>query len=54
METITNITNEAPIEIKNLTADNIPRFPSCNLITSLKLNYKENKPMINYECEIII
>ena len=51
METITNITNEAPIEIKNLTADNIPRFPSCNLITSLKLNYKENKPMINYECE---
>ena len=51
MEKINNTPNEAAPVIKNLTADDIPRCPSCNLISSLKLNYEENKPMINYECE---
>ena len=51
MEKNNNIPNEAAPVIQNLTADDIPRCPSCNLISSLKLNYKENKPMINYECE---
>ena len=31
--------------------DDIPRCPECNLITSLKLYYKEGKPLINYFCE---
>ena len=31
--------------------DNIPRCPECNLISSLKLYYKEGKPIINYYCE---
>ena len=31
--------------------DNIPRCPECNLISSLNLNYKEGKPIINYFCE---
>ena len=31
--------------------DNIPRCPECNLISSLKLKYKEGKPIINYMCE---
>ena len=31
--------------------DNIPRCPECNLISSLKLNYKEGIPIINYYCE---
>ena len=31
--------------------DNIPRCPECNLISSLNLIYKENKPIINYCCE---
>ena len=30
---------------------NIPRCPECNLISSLKLYYKEGKPIINYYCE---
>ena len=51
MEKNNNIPNEAAPVIQNLIADDIPRYPSCNLISSLKLNYKENKPMINYECE---
>ncbi len=31
--------------------DNIPRCPECNLISSLKLNYKDGKSSINYSCE---
>ncbi len=31
--------------------DNITRCPECNLISSLKLYYKEGKPIINYYCE---
>ena len=31
--------------------DNIPRCLECNLISSLKLYYKEGKPIINYFCE---
>ena len=39
-------------EIKrNNNLDNIPRCLECNLISSLKLYYKEGKPMINYACE---
>ena len=30
---------------------NIPRCLECNLIPSLKLYYKEGKPLINYFCE---
>ena len=36
-------------EFKDL--DNIPRCPECNLISSLKLYYKEGKPIMNYFCE---
>ena len=36
---------------KGLNIDNIPRCPECNLISSLKLNYKESKPIIHYICE---
>ena len=49
MEKINNIPNEAPPVINN--QDNITRCIECNLICSLKLNYKEGKPFINYECE---
>ena len=31
--------------------DNITSCLECNLISSLKLNYKEGKPIINYYCE---
>ena len=34
-----------------LEIDNIPRCPECNLISSLKLNYKDGKSSINYSCE---
>ena len=33
----------------NMTLDDIPRCPNCNLISSLQLYYKDNKPIINYE-----
>ena len=36
---------------KGINIDNIPRCPECNLISSLKLNYKESKPIIHYICE---
>ena len=49
MEKIINIHNEAPPVIYN--QDDISRFVECNLICLLKLNYKEGKPFINYECE---
>ena len=38
-------------KIQGLNIDNIPRCPECNLISSLKLYYKEGKPIINYYCE---
>ena len=50
MEKIDNIT----ISDKEPTfndIDNITRCPECNLISSLKLYYKEGKPIINYYCE---
>ena len=34
-----------------LLQDDITRCVECNLICLLKLNYKEGKPLINYECE---
>ena len=37
--------------ITDFTLDNIPRCLECNLISSLKLSYKENKPIITYSCE---
>ena len=37
--------------LNNINLDNIPRCPKCNLISLLKLNYKEGKPIINYSCE---
>jgi len=36
---------------KYMILDNISRCPDCNLISSLKLFYKENKPIINYYWE---
>ena len=39
------------VNINNMTFDNITRYPDCNLISSLKLAYKEGKPIINYYCE---
>ena len=49
MEKIINIRNEAPPVIYN--QDDITRCIECNLICLLKLNYKEGRPFINYECE---
>ena len=49
MEKIINIRNEAPPVIYN--QDDITRCVECNLICLLKLNYKEGRPFINYECE---
>jgi len=37
--------------INNMDFDNITRCPDCNLISSLKFDYKEGKPFINYCCE---
>ena len=34
-----------------LLQDDITRYVKCNLICLLKLNYKEGKPCIDYECE---
>ncbi len=49
MEKMNNTPNEAAPVIYKL--DDIPRCPKCNLICSLKLNYKEGNSMIDYECE---
>ena len=49
MEKMNNRPNEAAPIIDKL--DDIPRCPDCNLICSLKLNYKEGNSMIDYECE---
>ncbi len=38
-------------ECNDFTFNYIPRCPECNLISSLELNYKESKPIINYICE---
>ena len=43
--------NECTQNIIGFSLDDIPRCLECNLISSLKLAYKENKPMINYSCE---
>ena len=51
MEKMNNTPNEAAPTIYNFNPNDIPRCPDCNLICSLKLNYKEGNPMINYECE---
>ena len=45
---INTINEQNPL---NNSLDNIPRCPECNLIASLKLNYYEGKPIINYFCE---
>ena len=51
MEKIENIPNEAAPIISKLDPDDISRCVNCNLICSLKLNYKEAQQMIEYECE---
>ena len=51
MENITNVPNEAAPILNKLTPDDVARCPNCNLICSLKLNFKEGEPMIKYECE---
>ena len=43
--------NETKQNNFELSLDNIPRCLNCNLISSLKLYYKEGKPIINYFCE---
>ena len=43
--------NEQKICEENFTIDNIPRCIECNLVASLKLKYKNGKPLINYFCE---
>ena len=42
--------NDKKNQLSN-SLDNIPRCPECNLIASLKLNYNEGKPIVNYFCE---
>ena len=44
-----NLINKDKPTLQSL--DNIPRCPECNLIASLKLNYNEGKPLVNYFCE---
>ena len=48
MEGRNQIKEEIPILFN---PDNIPRCPNCNLISSLKLYYLNNIPLINYKCE---
>ena len=43
--------NDDALCLGGINLDNIPRCPNCNLISSLKLNYKEGKPIINFCCE---
>ena len=38
--------NDDALCIGGINLDNVPRCPNCNLISSLKLNYKEGKPII--------
>ena len=51
MNIINNKSNEPTSVIYKLNQNDIKRFRRCNLICSLKLNYKEGNPMIDYECE---
>ena len=51
MEKQNDIIPKKEIAPKFNKVDNIPRCIECNLISSLKLNYKEGKPLINYYCE---
>ena len=37
--------------MENFIVDDIPRCPECKLICSLILKYKEEKPIIDYNCE---
>ena len=50
MEKMT-IKEEVTSDKINISLENIPRCLDCNLICSLKLCYKEGKPIINYYCE---
>ena len=43
--------NDDALCLGGINLDNVPRCPNCNLISSLKLNYKEGKPIINFCCE---
>ena len=43
--------NDEILCLKDISLDNIPRCPNCNLISSLQLKYKEGKPIIDYNCE---
>ena len=51
MEKIENIKIEGLSIINKLTPDNILRCHNCNLICSLKLNYQNGYPKIQYECK---
>ena len=46
-----NISNEPTSVIYKFNQNDIIRCPHCNLICSLKLNYKEGNLIIDYECE---
>ena len=50
MNIIYNISNEVTFVVYKLNQNDITRSPHCNLICSLKLNFKEGNPMIDYEC----
>ena len=50
MENLDNILINEPNHIFN-NLDNISRCPECNLISSLKLYYRDGKPIINFLCE---
>ena len=51
MNIIYNISNEVAFVVYKLNQNDITRSPHCILICSLKLNFKEGNPMIDYECE---
>ena len=40
--------------LNDINLDNIPRCPNCNLISLLKLNYKEGKELLIIVVKIII
>ena len=50
---VLNISSDeaAPVLLKCYDNEFISRCPNCNLICSLKINNKEGKPMIYFECE---
>ena len=51
MNIIYNISNEVTFVIYKLNQNDITWCPHCNLICSLKLNFKEGNPIIDYEYE---